>query len=80
MAERGIETKLIRWGEPTVVIEDLDGNELFFWLSESECEKLRGEIDGPAWQELGTPVVLALAVLAILIFSPSGPGVCILYR
>lgn len=48
VAERGVETKLILWGEPTVVIEDLDGNELFFWLSESEREKLRGEIDGAA--------------------------------
>ena len=48
LAERGVETKLIYWGEPTVAIEDLDGNELFFWLSESERERLRGEIDGAA--------------------------------
>ena len=36
-----IEITLTRWGEPTIVIEDLDGNEIFFWLSEEEREKLR---------------------------------------
>jgi catechol 2,3-dioxygenase-like lactoylglutathione lyase family enzyme len=46
VAKRGVETKLIYWGEPTVVIEDLDGNEIFFWLSESERERLKVEIDG----------------------------------
>jgi catechol 2,3-dioxygenase-like lactoylglutathione lyase family enzyme len=28
------------WGKPTLVIKDLDGNELFFWLPESELAKL----------------------------------------
>lgn len=44
LEERGIETKVLQWGEPTVVINDCDGNEMFFWLSESERAKLRGEI------------------------------------
>jgi catechol 2,3-dioxygenase-like lactoylglutathione lyase family enzyme len=33
-----------RWGGPTLVISDLDGNELFFWLPESEH---------PTWRTLG---------------------------
>jgi catechol 2,3-dioxygenase-like lactoylglutathione lyase family enzyme len=53
VAERGIEAKLMRWGEPTVVIEDLDGNELFFWLSEGERERLGDAIDDGA--PPGTP-------------------------
>ena len=28
----GISTERIDWGRPTLVIRDLDGNELFFWL------------------------------------------------
>ena len=39
-----IETTVFSWGEPTIVIHDPDGNELFFWLSEKEREKLRAEI------------------------------------
>jgi catechol 2,3-dioxygenase-like lactoylglutathione lyase family enzyme len=31
------------WGNPTLVIKDLDGNELFFWLPEGELEKLESE-------------------------------------
>jgi catechol 2,3-dioxygenase-like lactoylglutathione lyase family enzyme len=29
---RGIKTARYDWGRPTLVIKDLDGNELFFWL------------------------------------------------
>ena len=29
--EKGIETTVTDWGKPTLVIHDLDGNELFFW-------------------------------------------------
>jgi len=43
-----IETARIFWGEPTIVIHDLDGNELFFWLSESERDMLREDVDGAA--------------------------------
>jgi catechol 2,3-dioxygenase-like lactoylglutathione lyase family enzyme len=28
---RGIETTIDDWGKPTLVIHDLDGNELYFW-------------------------------------------------
>ena len=27
----GIETTRIEWGKPTLVVKDLDGNEIFFW-------------------------------------------------
>ena len=29
---RGIATERVEWGRPTLVIRDVDGNELFFWL------------------------------------------------
>lgn len=32
LVERGIQTERIDWGRPTLLIKDLDGNELFFWL------------------------------------------------
>ena len=28
----GIQTQRVQWGRPTLVISDLDANELFFWL------------------------------------------------
>jgi catechol 2,3-dioxygenase-like lactoylglutathione lyase family enzyme len=31
IAARGIQTQRVEWGRPTLVITDLDGNELFFW-------------------------------------------------
>ena len=48
LEKHGIETTVRHWGEPTVVIHDLDGNELFFWLSEAEREKLRSKVGGGA--------------------------------
>jgi catechol 2,3-dioxygenase-like lactoylglutathione lyase family enzyme len=30
--DRGIETQRVDWGRPTLVVGDLDGNEIFFWL------------------------------------------------
>ena len=32
----GIETTRTHWGEPTLVIRDIDQNELFIWLPEKE--------------------------------------------
>jgi catechol 2,3-dioxygenase-like lactoylglutathione lyase family enzyme len=32
IAERGIQTLRVDWGRPTLVIRDVDANELFFWL------------------------------------------------
>jgi catechol 2,3-dioxygenase-like lactoylglutathione lyase family enzyme len=34
------------WGKPTLVIKDLDGNELFFWLPEEELAKLESNTAG----------------------------------
>ena len=31
IAAKGIQTERIEWGRPTLVIRDLDQNELFFW-------------------------------------------------
>jgi catechol 2,3-dioxygenase-like lactoylglutathione lyase family enzyme len=31
IAAKGIQTERLDWGKPTLVIRDLDGNELFFW-------------------------------------------------
>jgi catechol 2,3-dioxygenase-like lactoylglutathione lyase family enzyme len=32
----GISAAVTHWGAPTVVLSDLDGNELFFWLPDSQ--------------------------------------------
>jgi catechol 2,3-dioxygenase-like lactoylglutathione lyase family enzyme len=44
LAERAIKTTVIYWGAPTLVIRDLDENELFFWLPESERAGLEAEL------------------------------------
>jgi catechol 2,3-dioxygenase-like lactoylglutathione lyase family enzyme len=44
--EKGIKTTVIEWGQPTVVIRDLDENELFFWLPEGERAKLQAQLAG----------------------------------
>lgn len=36
---KGIQTTEFHWGAPTLVIRDLDGNELFFWFPEGEREQ-----------------------------------------
>ena len=33
---KGIETTVLHWGAPTLVIRDSDGNEMFFWFPETE--------------------------------------------
>jgi catechol 2,3-dioxygenase-like lactoylglutathione lyase family enzyme len=42
--ERGIKTTIVPWGNPTLVVRDLDENELFFWLPQSEWESLEAEL------------------------------------
>lgn len=37
---KGIQSSEFHWGAPTLVISDLDGNELFFWFPQGEREKL----------------------------------------
>jgi len=32
IVEKGIRTERLDWGRPTLVIKDLDGNEIFFWM------------------------------------------------
>ena len=32
LARHGIETRRVQWGRPTLVIRDVDGNELFVWI------------------------------------------------
>ena len=32
LVEKGIQTQRIDWGRPTLLIKDLDGNELYLWL------------------------------------------------
>jgi catechol 2,3-dioxygenase-like lactoylglutathione lyase family enzyme len=36
LREKGIQTSLRQWGAPTIAINDMDGNEIFFWLPEKE--------------------------------------------
>ena len=38
--ERGINAMRHEWGRPTLVLRDPDGNELFFWIPDSEWAKL----------------------------------------
>ena len=44
--ENGIKTTVLEWGNPTLVIRDLDENELFFWLPESERASLQAQPAG----------------------------------
>jgi len=44
LSENRIQTTVIYWGAPTLVIRDLDGNELFTWLPESERASLETEL------------------------------------
>ena len=44
--EKGIKTDVVQWGAPMLVIRDLDGNELFFWLPESYRASLKAEAAG----------------------------------
>lgn len=43
IVERHIETTVLDWGKPTLVIRDLDQNELFVWLPEGEIESFRAK-------------------------------------
>jgi catechol 2,3-dioxygenase-like lactoylglutathione lyase family enzyme len=36
LTEKRIETTVLHWGNPTLVIRDVDENELFMWLPEGE--------------------------------------------
>ena len=40
IAAKGIPTLRVDWGRPTLVIRDLDANELFFWLPHDDFTNL----------------------------------------
>lgn len=40
IAERGIQTFRVPWGRPTLVVKDLDDNELLFWLPHDDFDNL----------------------------------------
>lgn len=40
IADRGIQTLRVEWGRPTLVIRDLDANELFFWMPHDDFTNL----------------------------------------
>jgi hypothetical protein len=42
--EKSIKSTVVQWGNPTLVIRDLDENELFFWLPESEWASLQAQL------------------------------------
>jgi catechol 2,3-dioxygenase-like lactoylglutathione lyase family enzyme len=44
LRDKGIETTVLHWGAPTLAIRDMDGNELFIWLPESERASLEAEL------------------------------------
>ncbi|MBO0719327.1 MAG: VOC family protein [Blastocatellia bacterium] len=33
---KGIQTERVQWGRPTLVVMDLDGNDIFFWLPQDD--------------------------------------------
>jgi len=41
--EKRIPTTAVGWGKPTLVIRDLDENELYFWLSGNEADGDKNE-------------------------------------
>ena len=43
--ENNIKTTVVHWGKPTLVIRDLDENELFFWLTEKERALLKAQLE-----------------------------------
>jgi hypothetical protein len=45
--ERGIHAIRVEWGRPTLVLRDPDGNELFFWIPDSEWANLPPDLLAP---------------------------------
>ena len=43
VAERRIETTVLHWGNPTLVIRDLDQNEFFIWLPDGELDSFQAK-------------------------------------
>ena len=55
ISARGIKATLRDWGKPTLVIRDLDGNELFFWPAQSEWASLESELPDDRLARNGRP-------------------------
>jgi hypothetical protein len=45
---KGISAEYTQWGAPTLAIYDLDRNEIFFWLSDTERVKWQAAHAGAA--------------------------------
>ena len=46
LKEKSIEPTFTQWGGPTLVIHDMDRNEMFFWLPDKERANLEAELAG----------------------------------
>jgi hypothetical protein len=46
LKEKDIKPTFTQWGGPTFVIQDMDGNEMFFWLPDKERANLEAELAG----------------------------------
>jgi hypothetical protein len=46
LREKRIKTTILHWGGPTPATRDVDENELFIWLPESERASLEAELAG----------------------------------
>lgn len=66
IADRGIPTLRVEWGRPTIVVRDLDANELFFWLPHDDFANLAprvlasNEITEPTLSSRSEPSVFVL--------------------
>lgn len=40
IADKGIQSLRVEWGRPTLVIRDVDDNELFFWMPDDDFTNL----------------------------------------
>jgi catechol 2,3-dioxygenase-like lactoylglutathione lyase family enzyme len=45
-SEKRVKATVQHWGRPTLVIRDVDENELFIWVPESERARLEAELAG----------------------------------
>jgi catechol 2,3-dioxygenase-like lactoylglutathione lyase family enzyme len=41
IASKGIQTQRVEWGRPTLLVRDMDGNEIFFWLPHDDFTDFR---------------------------------------
>lgn len=46
LKEKGVKPAFLHWGAPTLVVHDIDRNELFFWVPEKERASLEADLKG----------------------------------